>query len=409
MGAIAVGALLHPPANLSTFVDSSACVVALATHCATLVFQSDNSCSVCAGRQQAVLRHAGCSSVDIAEWCAQPQVRIETYDPHSGKLLRDFQSWSWGGVDVAAKHGGAYAICVPCASSSAFQMHGPLVLALGDLQSLELIASGSGSDISVSLLDGSGAAIGQAVSLRATIAGFDGLAERPESFYLPFSAFGSRSNDTRIHRLQVHCRTNPQAQQGGFLYLSGLSYTGFPRRPDIQPVSVVLSPAQKRRGVPPKISRDIYGVNFANEYAQLSAGYTVNRWGGNAAGTRYAWDIDTTNRAKDFYFESLPNRPLPSHPELLPVNSSADRFFNTSLGVSVTTSSRRPPELQYRESLLIAFRQRLCIVFIVISLVWHIVECGVHILQFRFSFRVLHYSFNWMGAKGSRCKMWIFC
>jgi hypothetical protein len=55
------------------------------------------------------------------------------------------------------------------------------------------------------------------------------------------------------------------------------------------------------------ISPDIYGVAYANaaELAELNA--PLNRWGGNAT-SRYNWQLNATNHAKDWYFMSLPEQ-----------------------------------------------------------------------------------------------------
>jgi hypothetical protein len=296
---------------------AAGCSVALGTFCATApisghTIPGTTKCEICAGRNQAPLRRAGCAHADIEEWCSRPELRVDTYDPSTGKFLRDFQSWSWGGVEVAARRrgpgGGSFAISVPCGTSAALQVHGPLVLGLGDLQALELLASGSGTDISVVLQNGAGSAVGASVSLRDAGVGFTGLNESARSFRLPFTAFAVADPSTKVHMLQLRCEANPQVQGGGVLLLSGLAYSGFPPRPSALPVAVALSPAPKRRGEQPRIAREVYGVNFGAREQLSAVGYTVNRWGGNAAGTRYAWDIDTTNRAKDWYFESLPDR-----------------------------------------------------------------------------------------------------
>jgi hypothetical protein len=238
-----------------------ACVAALGGLCASELFASERSCGVCAGRQQAALRRAGCANADIEGWCAAPALRVEAYDPSTGGFLRDFQSWSWGKVDVKAKRGRAFAIRVPCDPSATLQVHGPLVLALGDLHHLEITASGSGADVRVTLLDGLGAALGGQVSLRAAAAGFFGLTAAERAYQLPFSAFKADAS-ARVHRFQVACEASGSAPGGELLYLSGVAYTGFPRRPTARPVAVTLSPLPKRRGETATIAREVYGVNL---------------------------------------------------------------------------------------------------------------------------------------------------
>jgi hypothetical protein len=50
----------------------------------------------------------------------------------------------------------------------------------------------------------------------------------------------------------------------------------------------------------------IYGVAFASTAELVDLGATVNRWGGNAM-SRYNWEFSTANRAKDYFFENIPD------------------------------------------------------------------------------------------------------
>src|SRR5262245_33565616 len=54
------------------------------------------------------------------------------------------------------------------------------------------------------------------------------------------------------------------------------------------------------------INPDIYGVAFADGPTLLDLGATVNRHGGNTT-SRYNWQADVSNRAQDWFFESLPD------------------------------------------------------------------------------------------------------
>jgi len=56
------------------------------------------------------------------------------------------------------------------------------------------------------------------------------------------------------------------------------------------------------------ISRDIYGMNFADEDLAAELRLPVRRWGGNAT-TRYNWQTDTSNQAMDWYFENYQESP----------------------------------------------------------------------------------------------------
>ena len=71
------------------------------------------------------------------------------------------------------------------------------------------------------------------------------------------------------------------------------------------------------------ISPEIYGINYAEEALADELNLPVRRWGGNAT-TRYNWQLDTANRASDWFFENIPEEN--DNPELLPLGSAADRF-----------------------------------------------------------------------------------
>jgi hypothetical protein len=71
------------------------------------------------------------------------------------------------------------------------------------------------------------------------------------------------------------------------------------------------------------ISPEIYGINYADEALATAINLPVRRWGGNAA-TRYNWQLDTANRASDWFFENIPEEN--ANPAQLPIDSAADRF-----------------------------------------------------------------------------------
>merc|ERR1740130_749936 len=81
-------------------------------------------------------------------------------------------------------------------------------------------------------------------------------------------------------------------------------------------------------------SKLLFGTNFA-DYQQfpLATGYTAHRWGGNAV-TRYAWELDVQNRARDYFFENVPNDV--SDVGKLPNGSSSDAFLAATLAAGAT-------------------------------------------------------------------------
>ena len=72
---------------------------------------------------------------------------------------------------------------------------------------------------------------------------------------------------------------------------------------DANPAIVInIDAAANRFPIDPRI----YGVAFADTAELTDLGATMNRWGGNAM-SRYNWAFSTANRAKDFYFENIPD------------------------------------------------------------------------------------------------------
>jgi hypothetical protein len=55
---------------------------------------------------------------------------------------------------------------------------------------------------------------------------------------------------------------------------------------------------------PHAIDQRIYGLSFASSATMADLGCPLNRWGGNAT-SRYNWQLNGSNRAADWYFESI--------------------------------------------------------------------------------------------------------
>jgi hypothetical protein len=82
------------------------------------------------------------------------------------------------------------------------------------------------------------------------------------------------------------------------------------------------------------ISPDIYGMNFADETLAKELRLPVRRWGGNAT-TRYNYQLDTTNRASDWYFENIPGNN--ADPGKLPDGSETDQFTDQNVRTGTDT------------------------------------------------------------------------
>jgi hypothetical protein len=77
------------------------------------------------------------------------------------------------------------------------------------------------------------------------------------------------------------------------------------------------------------ISPYIYGMNFADASLAAELRLPVNRWGGNST-TRYNWQLDTSNRASDWYFENIANDN--DNIAALPNGSASDQFVDQNRG-----------------------------------------------------------------------------
>jgi hypothetical protein len=65
-------------------------------------------------------------------------------------------------------------------------------------------------------------------------------------------------------------------------------------------LSISVDVAANRRPIDPRI----YGVNFASQQQLEALNVLLNRSGGNAT-TRHNWQVNATNRANDWYYQSL--------------------------------------------------------------------------------------------------------
>ncbi|MFI6350177.1 glycoside hydrolase family 44 protein [Streptomyces sp. NPDC050560] len=82
------------------------------------------------------------------------------------------------------------------------------------------------------------------------------------------------------------------------------------------------------------ISRDIYGMNFADASLVSELKLPVDRWGGNAT-TRYNYLTSTSNRASDWYFENIPDEV--ADPAALPDGSATDTFVEKDRAAGTST------------------------------------------------------------------------
>ena len=73
-------------------------------------------------------------------------------------------------------------------------------------------------------------------------------------------------------------------------------------------------------------SPQIFGVAYGNSARNALMGYTVDRWGGNST-TRYNWQVDVHNTARDYFWENIPDCTAPTCTGTPPAGNSADAFI----------------------------------------------------------------------------------
>ena len=73
-------------------------------------------------------------------------------------------------------------------------------------------------------------------------------------------------------------------------------------------------------------SPQIFGVAYGNSARNAQMGYSVDRWGGNST-TRYNWQVDVHNTARDYFWENIPDCTAPTCTGTPPTGNSADAFI----------------------------------------------------------------------------------
>lgn len=77
------------------------------------------------------------------------------------------------------------------------------------------------------------------------------------------------------------------------------------------------------------ISQQIFGVAYGDAARNALMDYTVDRWGGNST-TRYNWQVDVHNTARDYFWENIPDCTAPTCTGTPPAGNSADAFITAA-------------------------------------------------------------------------------
>ncbi|MFS0726810.1 glycoside hydrolase family 44 protein [Paenibacillus sp. 1P07SE] len=117
----------------------------------------------------------------------------------------------------------------------------------------------------------------------------------------------------------------------GRIYLDDVSLLRNPspgQLPEPQMPVIDIQVDQEAERLP--ISNLIYGTNYDEQHPTNSElAFPLERWGGNQT-TRYNWELDTANRAADWFFINYPYGN--DDPGQLPHESMSDRFIDRVLG-----------------------------------------------------------------------------
>lgn len=112
--------------------------------------------------------------------------------------------------------------------------------------------------------------------------------------------------------------------------LAALSVVTLAAGPRLKPVTqlnpavtITVDAGANRHAIDPRI----YGVAFEDATVLSNLGLTLNRWGGNAT-SRYNWANSTSNHARDYFFENVPDNVVLDGSN----GESADMFIQPTLG-----------------------------------------------------------------------------
>ncbi len=246
-----------------------------------------------------------------------------------GCLGGTMQSWSYGMFQMNAAapaglaSGGAFAMALKPDWSTALWLHGSLNFVYGDLVELRMQLYNSDfkpAKVRLSLCGGDASSqVGAEVET-------DSLPPRQwVTTTYSFARFSQGvkpiSASQQINAMKVVA--SPLSGSTDWVYVTEVTVVGTIR--SIDTATATVDWRQTGRIVSPML----FGVNMA----PAAGGYTSNRWGGNAV-TRYAWDLDVQNRARDWFYENIPNE---AEQVEASSTSASDRLIENTLAASAAS------------------------------------------------------------------------
>lgn len=290
---------------------------------------------------------------------AGPMFSPESDTIYEDALSSGWSNWSWSTTANFAQkrtvHSGARSILVRFDQPWAgFYLHSNEVVSLAPSDSIRFWVHGGstgGRTIAVALADSGGSFPGPFVNVTIN-AGAWKLVE------IPITALGSLSSSSGIVWQEVTGVAQPSLYIDAITIVRGTLPPTPPPTPPTPPPPSPTRPSPLPTPPPPsptppppppgggpvlqvnagttmgEIPDTIYGVNFADQAMATELNLSVNRWGGNAT-TRYNWQIDSSNRGSDWFFENIPNEV--ANPNQLPHGSGADQFVTQNRATGTDT------------------------------------------------------------------------
>ncbi|GMU21250.1 MAG: hypothetical protein AMXMBFR13_13430 [Phycisphaerae bacterium] len=244
---------------------------------------------------------------------------------YTDRLSAGWQDWSWNttrNLDNANPvHGAAgRSIFVQYDSGWAgFSVHNDVYLNAADYETMRFWIHGGtsgGQSIRVYAYDGAGAE-GASTNLFPPPAGMWTQVE------IPVASFG-------VSTMSRFAWQSRSASGQPVWYLDDIELTPAGPQPPGPGPDLIVDAAADRHPISPLI----YGMSFADTALATELSLPINRWGGNAT-TRYNWQLDTSNRASDWYFENIPDSN--PNPGQLPDTASTNRFIEQNLASNTET------------------------------------------------------------------------
>ena len=225
------------------------------------------------------------------------------YNIYTDSLAGGWQNWSWCGVDFGSTdyaHSGASSIKVDFSGRAwaGFALHSDPISTAGYTTLTFWINGGATNSRSLNIVGNLNGNQQSNVSLGQFIDGGAVLANTWSKVVVPLAAI-SLSNTTGMTGFWL-ADAGGSAQQPFYIDDVSLGNDTLPTPTPIGAQTVSVDFKANQRAINP----GIYGMAYAGDSQAADLRPGVNRAGGNAS-TKYNWKLNASNRASDYFFESL--------------------------------------------------------------------------------------------------------